>query len=51
MKSDHSEIVIYQTEDGRTKIDVRMEEQTVRKESLMKKAMCKFCTLQIPTNR
>jgi hypothetical protein len=29
MASDNSEIVIYQTEDGRTKIDVRMEDETV----------------------
>jgi hypothetical protein len=29
MKSDNSEIVIYRTEDGRTKIDVRMRDQTV----------------------
>lgn len=29
MKSDNSEIIIYQTEDGRTKIDVRMEDETV----------------------
>ncbi|MDR1490763.1 MAG: virulence RhuM family protein [Desulfovibrio sp.] len=29
MKPDSSELVIYQTEDGRTKIDVRMEEETV----------------------
>lgn len=29
MTSDNSEIIIYQTEDGRTKIDVRMEDETV----------------------
>ena len=29
MTFDNSEIVIYQTDDGRTKIDVRMEEETV----------------------
>jgi hypothetical protein len=29
MASDNSEIIIYQTEDGRTKIDVRMEDETV----------------------
>jgi hypothetical protein len=29
MKSDNSEIVIYRTEDGRAKIDVRMGDQTV----------------------
>lgn len=29
MASDNSEIVIYQTEDGRTRIDVRMEDETV----------------------
>ena len=29
MKSDNSEIIIYQTEDGCTKIDVRMDEETV----------------------
>ena len=29
MPSDHSEIIIYQTEDGRTKINVRMGDQTV----------------------
>ena len=29
MASDNSEIIIYQTEDGRTKIDVRMESETV----------------------
>ncbi|MDR0479163.1 MAG: virulence RhuM family protein [Burkholderiaceae bacterium] len=29
MASDHSEIIIYQTGDGRTKIDVRMEDETV----------------------
>lgn len=29
MKSDNSEIIIYQTEDGHTKIDVRMDEETV----------------------
>jgi hypothetical protein len=29
MKSDNSEIIIYQTVDGRTKIDVRMEGETV----------------------
>jgi len=29
MKPDNSEIIIYRTEDGRTKIDVRMGEQTV----------------------
>ena len=29
MKPDRSEIIIYQTEDGRTKIDVRMEDETV----------------------
>jgi hypothetical protein len=29
MKSDSSEIIIYQTEDGRTKIDVRMDKETV----------------------
>jgi hypothetical protein len=29
MISDKSEIIIYQTEDGRTKIDVRMEDETV----------------------
>jgi hypothetical protein len=29
MASDNSEIIIYQTEDGRTKIDVRMENETV----------------------
>ncbi|HWQ72013.1 MAG TPA: virulence RhuM family protein [Desulfitobacteriaceae bacterium] len=29
MKSDSSEIIIYQTEDGQTKIDVRMENETL----------------------
>ena len=29
MRNNDSEIVIYQTEDGTTKIDVRMEEETV----------------------
>ena len=29
MQSVNSEIIIYQTEDGRAKIDVRMEDQTV----------------------
>ena len=29
MISDHTEIIIYQTDDGRTKIDVRMEDETV----------------------
>ncbi len=29
MTFDNSEIIIYQTDDGRTKIDVRMEEETV----------------------
>ena len=29
MKSDNTEIIIYQTEDGRTKIQVRMENETV----------------------
>lgn len=29
MRFDRSEIIIYQTEDGRTKIDVRMEDETV----------------------
>jgi len=29
MKSNNSEIIIYQTEDGRTKIDVRVEDETV----------------------
>ena len=29
MKSENSEIIIYQTEDGRTKIDVRMDDETV----------------------
>jgi len=29
MKPDNSEIIIYQTEDGRTKIDVRMKDKTV----------------------
>ena len=29
MKSDNAEIIIYQTEDGRAKIDVRMEDKTI----------------------
>ena len=29
MTSDNTEIIIYQTEDGRTKIQVRMENETV----------------------
>jgi len=29
MRSDNSEIIIYQTDDGHTKIDVRMEDETV----------------------
>ena len=29
MTFDNSEIIIYQTDDGQTKIDVRMEEETV----------------------
>jgi len=29
MKSDNSEVIIYQTEDGHTKIDVRIEDETV----------------------
>ena len=29
MTPDHSEIIIYQTEDDRTKISVRMEDETV----------------------
>ena len=29
MKSDNSEIIIYQTQDGLTKIDVRMENETL----------------------
>jgi hypothetical protein len=29
MASDNSEIIIYQTGDGRTKIDVRMEDETL----------------------
>jgi len=29
MTFDSSEIIIYQTDDGRTKIDVRMEDETV----------------------
>ena len=29
MTSDRSEVVIYQTEDGQTKLDVRMESETV----------------------
>ena len=67
----NSEILLYKTEDGQTKIDVRLEEETVwlsqkemsvlfqkersvitkhinnflERESWMKKAMCKFCTL------
>jgi len=74
----NSEILLYQTEDGQTKIDVRLEEETVwlsqtqmselfqkersvitkhiknvfgvlRKVSCKNKAMCKFCTLVVPT--
>ena len=29
MESNHSEIIIYQSFDGKTKIDVRMEEETL----------------------
>ena len=29
MTFDNSEIIVYQTDDGRTKIDIRMEEETV----------------------
>ena len=29
MKSDGAEIIIYQTEDGRAKIDIRMEDKTI----------------------
>ncbi len=29
MKFNDSEIIIYQTEDGQTKVDIRMEDETV----------------------